>query len=155
MPKLDGVILDGDATTDAVMDQKRSDRRFHDALKSRAAKQQGGYCSEMKARPCVNHLAKNCGGNAKEKGMSLHTGCSCTKKLTKEGKEYARGTREHRGLNTESHPLIKLWQRAIGAALRSAKEWAKRPELCGQVAEGHRHPGRGGGVQPPDERARG
>jgi hypothetical protein len=132
-PKLDGIILDGDATTDAVMDQKRSDRRFHDALKSRAAKQQGGYCNEMRARPCCNHLAKNCGSHAKEKGMALHTSCSCSKKLTKDGREYVKGTREHRGLNTESHALIKLWQRAIGAALRSAKEWAKRPEYAGRA----------------------
>jgi chaperonin GroEL (HSP60 family) len=82
-PKLDGIILDEDATTDAVVDQKRSDRRFHDALKSsRAAKQQGGYCSDMRARPCCNHMAKNCGGYAKEKGMALHTSCSCSIKLT-------------------------------------------------------------------------
>eukprot|EP00966_Prymnesium_polylepis_P324848 7380848-Prymnesium_polylepis.1 len=106
-PELDGVILDLDSSTDVVMEAKRSDRRFCEAVQSRAAQRQGGYCSGMRTRPCVNHLAKNCGGHARDKGTSLHMTCSCAIKLKADGMTpYAKGTRAHRGLNTDSHPAI-------------------------------------------------
>ena len=79
------------------------------------------FCNSVIVRPCTNHTAKNCGGAAKDIGKNVHTKCDCPVKLTRDGAPYATGAKNHRGLNTDDHPLIKTWQRGLSAALRGAK----------------------------------
>ena len=75
-PSLDGVILDGDASTDSVLEDKKRDKRFSDAVHARASLW-GNYCSNMVVRSCVNHLAKNAGKKALEIGKEFHKSCVC------------------------------------------------------------------------------
>ena len=122
-PHLDGVVLDGDASTD----------RFVVALQAKAGEAATTkYCSEMKVIPCANHAGKNVGKQSETYGKKWHTTCSCPIKKKVDGEEYKAGTREHRGLNTDSHPLQKSWQRSIGAALRTAREYKEKPENAGK-----------------------
>eukprot|EP00966_Prymnesium_polylepis_P134338 3104995-Prymnesium_polylepis.1 len=75
-PKLDGFVLDGDSSTDVVVDAKkvamRPDARLAEAVQARAAKG-SKYCGDMRNRACCNHLAKNCGKAALAVGQKWHT----------------------------------------------------------------------------------
>ena len=130
-PKLDGFVLDGDSSTDVVVDAKkaamRPDARLAEAVNERACADGAKFCADMRNRVCTNHLAKNAGKAALALGQKWHTACDCPPKLTREGVPYATGAKEHVGLNSESDPLIKQWQLALGAALRAAVEWKKKP----------------------------
>eukprot|EP00966_Prymnesium_polylepis_P024297 559400-Prymnesium_polylepis.1 len=79
-PKLGGFVLDGDSSTDVVVDAKkaqmRPDARLADAVHERAAADGAKYCCEMKNRACTNHLAKNCGKAALAIGQKWHTACA-------------------------------------------------------------------------------
>ena len=65
-------------------------------------------------------------------GKQLHRTCHCDFVMTAKGEPALDSTgaprKDHRGLNTESHPLIKSWQLALGAVLRSAIDWKARDE---------------------------
>jgi hypothetical protein len=122
LPNFDGAVLDGDASTDHFVVKAR------EAVRAKAAEaaDSTNYCKHLCVRPCTNHLAKNVGAKTFEIGHRLHRTCSCPIKKTVEGELYKSGQREHRGLNTDSHPLVKAWQRGIGAALRGARAWQKK-----------------------------
>ena len=109
----DGVVLDGDSSTD----------RFVIAVHDRAlvaTASASRVCASLRVRPCSNHLAKNIGKKAYELGHALHKSCSCAPVLTKDLQERKDGRRSHRGVNTASHPLVKVIQRGMSAAMRGA-----------------------------------
>eukprot|EP00964_Phaeocystis_antarctica_P064071 scaffold38504_cov111-Phaeocystis_antarctica.AAC.5 len=122
VPNFDGVVLDGDASTDHFVVKAR------EAVRAKAAEaaDSSNYCKNLCVRPCTNHLAKNTGAKAFEIGHRLHRTCSCPIKKTVDQQPFKSGQREHRGVNTDSHPLVKAWQRGVGAALRGAKAWQKK-----------------------------
>eukprot|EP00966_Prymnesium_polylepis_P320661 7377032-Prymnesium_polylepis.1 len=88
----------------------RPDARLAEAVQQAAAAG-SKYCNDMRNRICTNHLAKNAGKAALAIGQSWHTQCYCGPKLTVQGVPYATGAKDHVGLNNESDPLIKQWQR--------------------------------------------
>ena len=126
--KLLGTVLDGDSSTDRFAEELRK-------KKSSAAAQ--SVAKDMREIPCTNHLAKNGGEMAYTLGHALHLKCSCPVKRKADGvTEYVTGQREHQGCNTEAHPLVKRYQRGIGAALRGAKALArKRGTTMAEAAE--------------------
>ena len=128
VPSLDGVVLDGDASTNPIV------RARHEAIERKAAEaQKTNYCNNMHPIPCCNHLAKNAGKAAYEIGHRLHRTCSCSIKQTLDGEDYKSGQREHRGLNEESDAQVKAWQRSVGAALRSARARGSEPANAGKA----------------------
>ena len=62
-------------------------------------------------------LAKNISKKAYELGHALHKRCTCAPVLTKDLQERKDGRRAHRGVNTASHPLVKVIQRGDSATL--------------------------------------
>ena len=128
MPKLDSVVLDGDASTNA------NTKALVGVVEAAAAAAgQSTYCKELRVRPCGNHLAKNCGAYAGKMGHSVHTLCkSCAIVLRADGEERADQRRDHRGCNGESHALVKCYQRGLSAALRGAKLYKGKPGYEGQ-----------------------
>eukprot|EP00967_Tisochrysis_lutea_P152447 scaffold298768_cov27-Tisochrysis_lutea.AAC.1 len=56
VPSLDGIVLDGDATTNTLIP----------IVMEKAGLQAGanaGYCRNLNVLKCTNHLAKNCGND--------------------------------------------------------------------------------------------
>ena len=127
-PKLEGIVLDGDSSTDHFV------TRAKEMVRDKAVEcNTSHYCGDLKVIPCSNHLAKNCGAKAFEIGHRLHKTCSCPIKRKLDGDLYKSGQREHRGLNVDSHPLVKCWQRGISAALRGASKYKQQPEFAAKT----------------------
>ena len=120
-PSFLGVVLDGDSSTD----------RFVEKVQRKAVSvgNESNFCKDLRVVPCTNHLSKNAGNKVAEIGKRLHFTCSCPVITTKANVERKDGRKQHRGVNVDSHPLVKTWQRALGAALRGASDWAKHDEF--------------------------
>mmetsp|Transcript_23828 Transcript_23828/g.72932 ORF Transcript_23828/g.72932 Transcript_23828/m.72932 type:complete len:335 (+) Transcript_23828:559-1563(+) len=116
MPKFDSVVLDGDASTNAFV-EKVNER----ALQSSSS----AVCAGVRARPCANHLAKNVGKKIGELGSQLNRTCSCPVRRTQRDVPFKTGERVHRGVPNLQHPLVKVLQVGIGAALRGAAASAR------------------------------
>ena len=112
-PRLAGCVLDGDASTNSLVPV---------VLKTAAGAGDTNYCKDFKCVKCTNHLGKNGGAQAFKIGHAVHKDCACPNRMTQAGTINARQPKLHRGCNTESHPLVKSYQRAISAALRGAKD---------------------------------
>ena len=67
IPKLDNIVLDGDASTNSLIPVVTN------AARLASANNEIKYCSGMKVRPCTNHLGKNCGSEAASVGKEVHT----------------------------------------------------------------------------------
>ena len=117
-PKLCGVILDGDASTNSLIPVVKGKVRASGETK---------YCSDFQVYPCFNHLGKNCGGYAATAGHAVHKTCSCEDNLTLKGTVNSKQPKKHRGCNDSSHPLVKSYQRGLTAAVRGAKDWKRKP----------------------------
>ena len=120
-PSFLGVVLDGDSSTD----------RFVEKVQRKAVSvgNESNFCKDLRVVPCTNHLSKNAGNKVAEIGKRLHFTCSCPVITTKANVARKDGRKQHRGVNVDSHPLVKTWQRALGAALRGASDWAKHDEF--------------------------
>ena len=75
-PKLAGAVLDGDASTNALVPV---------VMQKAAAAGETRYCKEFKLMKCTNHLGKNTGKHAASIGHSLHKTCSCPANMTQKG----------------------------------------------------------------------
>ena len=118
-PKLAGAVLDGDASTNALVPV---------VMQKAAAAGETRYCKEFKLMKCTNHLGKNTGKHAASIGHSLHKTCSCPANMTQKGEINKTQPKKHRGVNSDSHPLVKIYQRCTSAALRGARDWKKKPD---------------------------
>ena len=136
-PNFYGVVMDGDVTSETALDGETARRRSNALGKSvdaaAARFSQTNYCRDIKKLICVNHLAKRCGKQAYLIGKSWHTCCSCAVKLNADLRPQAKGQRLHRGCNSISDPLVKAYQRAMGAALRGALTWSAKPGYEGRA----------------------
>ena len=63
----------------------------------------------------------------------MHKICNCPDNMTQLGAVNKKKPKRHRGCNTESHPLIKTYQRCLGAVLRGVRGWSKKPENQGRL----------------------
>ena len=124
MPSLDGIILDGDASTSALVPVVMAKARAAGDTK---------YCGNLTVYPCMNHLGKNCGSFAAKVGHEIHKDCSCEDNLTLKGTVNQKQPKKHRGCNDPSHPLVKSYQRGLTAAVRGAKDWRHKPGYEGQA----------------------
>ena len=119
-PKLDSVVLDGDASTNKLIPV---------VLAAANEKKKTKYCSQLVVRGCCNHIGKNSGNKAKEVGHRVHKSCSCPDRLTQAGTINKTQPKQHVGCNNETDPLIKAYQRGTSAAIRGAVTWKKqKPE---------------------------
>ena len=124
-PKLDSIVLDGDASTNALIPVVQ--KQMAELAKS-SEKGEIAYCGELRIRPCTNHLGKNCGGEALTIGHKVHKSCACPDRMTQQNTVNQKQPKIHRGCNGQSHPLIKSYQRCLSAALRSPEVQARKPE---------------------------
>ena len=122
-PKLCGVVLDGDASTNSLIPVVTGKVKAAGETK---------YCSDFQVFPCFNHLGKNCGGYAATEGHKLHKTCHCPDNLTAKNTVNQRQSKRHRGCNDSSHPLVKSYQRGLTAAVRGAKDWRRKPGYEGR-----------------------
>eukprot|EP00966_Prymnesium_polylepis_P009557 220435-Prymnesium_polylepis.1 len=127
-PCLDSVVLDGDASTSALVPIVMA--KANDMASAQGIK----YCNDLRVRPCINHAAKNCGGKAYEIGHAVNLSCDCPPVMVGPNKDrpHGSGWKAHKGCNDQSHPLVKSYQRGLSAALRGVKDWKRRPgnEQC-------------------------
>ena len=117
LPRFDGVVLDGDSSTDRHVERVAARAEFCATSK---------VCGGLRVRPCVNHLAKNIGKKFAEFGAQLHRTCSCPVLHTQAGVPYKDGRRNHVGCPNMQHPIVKVAQRCMGAAMRGAAAMEKR-----------------------------
>ena len=118
-PSLDGAVLDGDASTNALIPTMlAAQRKMEDT----------NYCRNFKLYKCGNHMAKGVGKHALKVGQEIHRSCSCPNNMTLGNTINKTKPKNHRGLNNESDPLIKAYQRATSAALRGAVTWQQKEE---------------------------
>ena len=89
-PRLDSIVLDGDASTNKLIPV---------VLETAASKQKSKYCSELTVRPCCNHIGKNTGNKAKEVGHRVHKTCSCPDRTTQAGTVNKTQPKVHVGCN--------------------------------------------------------
>ena len=121
VPKLDSIVLDGDASTNSLIPVVTQ------AALQASSSNEIKYCDNVKIRPCTNHLGKNCGSEAASVGKEVHKSCDCPDRLTQTGSVNKLQPKLHRGCNEASHPLVKTWQRCCSAALRGAADWKAKP----------------------------
>ena len=129
VPKLDSIVLDGDASTNALIPVVQ--KKMAELAKS-STTGEIEYCGKLRIRPCTNHLGKNCGGEALTTGHKWHKTCECPDRMTNQNTINQKQPKKHRGCNSQSHPLIKSYQRCLSAALRSPKVQVQKPENAGR-----------------------
>jgi len=124
-PSLDGIVLDGDATTNKLIPVVIE--------KARKLAEHRGDCAtacgvNLIVYKCTNHLGKNLGKRAVEIGKKWHTTCTCRDRITEKGTINKVQPKLHRGVVNESAPVVKSYQRAASAALRGVTAWKAKPE---------------------------